>query len=185
MEIGLVKIGNKPVVLKFVAKDITIVEVDAIVNAANSYLKHGGGVAGAIVRRGGYIIQQQSDEYVSKYGPVEPGGVAVTGAGNLRMSYVIHTVGPIGDKKENDDIMRKCLNNILRKADELGIKTLAMPFIGTGIFGFPLDRFISITLEVISTYFENYFGPLELVLFCDIEEEKVRKLYSAFEKILM
>lgn len=175
--------GNKPVKIEFIVGDITIQHVDAIVNAANSYLKHGGGVAGAIVRRGGNQIQQESDEYIRKYGYVESGEVAVTGAGNLNAKYIIHTVGPIGDKEENDEIMRKSLINVLKKADELGIKSFALPLVGTGIFGYPLERFVNIAVEVFKSYFKNYSGTLDMVIFCDISDEKIKKLEEAFKKI--
>jgi Predicted phosphatase homologous to the C-terminal domain of histone macroH2A1 len=82
-------------VIRIVRGDITAEQVDAIVNAANSYLKHGGGVAAAIVRKGGESIQRESDEWVKQYGPVPTGKVAVTGAGNLPAKAVIHAVGPV------------------------------------------------------------------------------------------
>ncbi|MGC8543686.1 MAG: macro domain-containing protein, partial [Vulcanisaeta sp.] len=82
------------VTAELIKGDITEIEADAIVNAANSYLEHGGGVAGAIVRKGGYEIQEESREWVRKYGPVPVGGVAVTKAGRLKAKYVIHAVGP-------------------------------------------------------------------------------------------
>ncbi len=74
--------------------DVTEANADAIVNAANSYLEHGGGVAAAIVRKGGPEIQEESRKYVRQHGPVPVGGAAVTGAGRLRARYVIHAVGP-------------------------------------------------------------------------------------------
>ncbi|MGB9896075.1 MAG: macro domain-containing protein, partial [Thermoproteota archaeon] len=80
--------------IRFVKGDITKLKVDAIVNAANSYLKHGGGVAGAIVRAGGSIIQKESDDIVMKRGPIKVGEAVFTSAGELNAKYVIHTVGP-------------------------------------------------------------------------------------------
>lgn len=176
----MIKIGKKPVEIEFVVGDITTQNIDAIVNAANSYLSHGGGVAGVISRKGGPTIQKESDEYVKKYGPVEPGGVAVTGAGNLSAKYVLHTVGPIGDKPQNDDIIVKCFINIIKKSDELGIKTIAIPFVGTGIFGYPLERFIESVTKVLINYVKDYEGTLQKIIFCDIDGYKVNKFEEYF-----
>lgn len=118
--------------------DITEVEADAIVNAANPYLEHGGGVALAIVRKGGYVIQEESREYVRKHGPIPVGGVAVTSAGRLKAKYVIHAVGPRWGV-EGEDKLREAIRNSLRKAEELGLKTLAIPAISTGIYGYPYE----------------------------------------------
>jgi len=177
--IGSVKVGD--VEIRFIVGDITKLNVDAIVNAANSYLQHGGGVAGAISRAGGPEIQKESDEYVRKNGPVPPGGVAVTGAGNLKAKYIIHTVGPIGDKEGNDEIMKKAFENIFSKADELAINSVAIPFVGTGIFGYPLENFIKVCVDETLKFFSNYKGPIKLVVFCDIDSSKVRKLLHSFE----
>jgi len=81
--------------IRILRGDITAEQVDAIVNAANSHLKHGGGVAAAIVKKGGEVIQRESDEWVRQYGPVPTGQVAITNAGNLPAKAVIHAVGPV------------------------------------------------------------------------------------------
>jgi len=127
--------------------DITNVEADAIVNAANRYLKHGGGVAGAIVRRGGIEIQRESDKYVKKYGPVPVGCVAVTGAGKLKAKYVIHAVGPRYGEKNGDSKLAMAIRNAVLKADKLGLKSLALPAISTGIYGYPLEKCADIMAE--------------------------------------
>ncbi len=119
--------------------DITELEVDAIVNAANQYLEHGGGVAAAIVRKGGHVIQEESREWVRRYGPVPVGGVAVTSAGSLKARYVIHAVGP---RCGIDPIerLREAVKNALLKAEELSCKSIAFPAISTGAFGCPYDK---------------------------------------------
>jgi len=118
--------------------DITEVEADAVVNAANSYLEHGGGVAGAIVRKGGEVIQQESREWVRRFGPVPVGGVAVTSAGRLKARYVIHAVGPRCGV-EPIEKLGEAVRNALLKAEELGLVSIAFPAISTGIFGCPYD----------------------------------------------
>lgn len=171
-------LGN--VEIYFLISDITKLDVDAIVNAANSYLQHGGGVAGAISRAGGLEIQKESDEYVRKCGPVPPGGVAVTGAGSLKAKYIIHTVGPIGNKEGNNEIMKKAFENVFSKADELGLTSIALPFIGTGIFGYPLQNFIKVCVKETTKFLSNYSGTIKKIIFCDIDSHKVEKLKNAF-----
>lgn len=129
-------VGGVEVVL--MRGDITEVEADAIVNAANSYLEHGGGVAGAIVRKGGQVIQEESREWVRKHGPVPVGGVAVTSAGRLKAKYVIHAVGPRCGVEPSEKLA-EAVKNALLKAEELGLVSIALPAISTGIFGCPYD----------------------------------------------
>jgi len=104
--------------LKVVKGDITQEEVEAIVNAANSYLKHGGGVAGAIVRAGGEVIQKESDEYVEKYGPLPVGSATITSAGKLKAKYVIHTVGPRWGEGDEEKKLEKAIESVLTLAKE-------------------------------------------------------------------
>ncbi|MEM5827254.1 MAG: ADP-ribose-binding protein [Pyrobaculum sp.] len=127
-----IRVGNVDVELEM--GDITEVEADVIVNAANSYLEHGGGVAGAIVRKGGGVIQDESREWVRKHGPVPVGGVAVTSAGRLRARYIIHAVGPRCGV-EPIEKLREAVKNALAKAEELGAVSIAFPAISTGVFG--------------------------------------------------
>ena len=129
-----IKINNRKTI-QLVNGDITERNVDAIVNAANSYLKHGGGVAAAIVRIGGNLIQQESD----KIGFVPVGSAVVTSAGKLPSKAVIHTVGPkMGEDEDNK--LRKAVQSSLILASEKGFKSVSMPAISSGIYGFPKDR---------------------------------------------
>lgn len=123
-------------VVRLVKGDITEVEADVIVNAANSYLEHGGGVAAAIVRKGGQVIQEESREWVRRHGPVPVGGVAVTGAGRLKAKYIIHAVGPRCGV-EPIEKLGEAVRAALFKADELGAASIAFPAISTGVFGCP------------------------------------------------
>ncbi|MFN7105071.1 MAG: macro domain-containing protein, partial [Pyrobaculum sp.] len=118
------RVGEVAVVL--LKGDISEVEADAIVNAANSYLEHGGGVAGAIVRKGGEEIQRESREWVRRYGPVPVGGVAVTTAGRLKARYVIHVVGPRCGVEPVEKV-GEAVRNVLLKAEELGLSSVALP----------------------------------------------------------
>ncbi|HCZ06008.1 MAG: putative ATPase [Thermotogota bacterium] len=154
--------------------DITTEKVDAIVNAANSHLQHGGGVAGAIVRAGGESIQRESDEYVKENGPVPTGGVAVTGAGNLKAKYVIHAVGPVwkGGKADEEKKLSEAVYNSLKKAHELGLCSISMPAISSGIFGFPKERCAEIFFETIARFLkEHKETSLKEIRLCNIDSE--------------
>ncbi|MFL7867583.1 MAG: macro domain-containing protein, partial [Anaerolineales bacterium] len=120
--------------------DITTEAVDAIVNAANRHLQHGGGVAGLIVRRGGAVIQQESDAWVQKYGPINPAAPAYTFSGNLPCKYVIHAVGPIWGEGDEDAKLSTAVSASLQLAGKLNLVSISMPAISTGIFGFPMER---------------------------------------------
>jgi putative ATPase len=150
--------------LELVQGDLTRETVDAVVNAANAQLAHGGGVAGAIVRAGGETVQQESDAWVRAYGPVTHAEPALTGAGKLPARYVIHAVGPIWGEGEEDAKLAEALRGALRLAEQKGLETVAFPAISTGIFGFPKDRAARIFWKTFAAYFhENKPTPLRLV----------------------
>jgi len=173
--------------IEIVTGDITDEEVDAIVNAANSHLAHGGGVAAAIVRAGGYEIQRESDEYVRKHGPVPTGEAAVTGAGKLKARYVIHAVGPVwrGGNEGEEKLLRKAVQSALMRAHELKLRSVSMPAISMGIFGFPKDRGTRIMLKAIADFFEDHpnttIEKVRIVnLFDEMSEEFVKAAKDVF-----
>lgn len=139
--------------LQIVQGDITTEEVDAIVNAANEYLQHGGGVAWAIVRRGGDVIQEESDEWVRKHGIVSHSHPAWTSGGRLPSKFVIHAVGPVWGDGDEDAKLAAAVTGSLQVADELKCISISMPAISTGIFGFPKDRAAQIIFKCVETYF--------------------------------
>lgn len=150
--------------LQFSQADLTQERVDAIVNAANNRLQHGGGVAGAIVRRGGAQIQAESNAWVRKHGPVTHERPAYTGAGNLPCRYVIHAVGPVWGEGDEDAKLGAAVSGSLRVADELELTSIALPAISTGIFGFPKDRAARVILAAIQDYFASHVdSKLQLV----------------------
>ena len=134
--------------VRVIRGDITEAPVDAIVNAANSHLRHGGGVAGAIVRKGGSIIQEESD----RIGYVPVGESAITTAGRLPAHYVMHTVGPRWGEGDEEVKLRSAVRNTLELAEKEGFATIAMPAISAGIFGFPKDRCARIMLHEIAEF---------------------------------
>lgn len=130
--------------IRVVEGDITLQAVDAIVNAANSALALGAGVAGAIRRRGGPSIQAECDAQ----GPIEVGAAAVTGAGDLQARHVIHAAGmPPGGQATQASIAASTRRS-LELAEELGCRSVALPAIGAGIGGFPMQRCAEIMLDV-------------------------------------
>ncbi|ETI48886.1 hypothetical protein F441_07162 [Phytophthora nicotianae CJ01A1] len=121
--------------------DLTRCKVDAIVNAANIHLMHGGGLAGAIVRKGGSSIQKESNKWIKDHGPLTVGDAVTTAAGKLPCKHVIHTVGPnVGSAtptSEHAAQLRRAVWSALMQADRLEVKSVAIPGISTGIFGYP------------------------------------------------
>ena len=122
-------------VLQAVLGDMTSERVDAIVNAANTNLAHGGGLAGAIVARGGAVIQEESNQLA----PVATGEAAVTSAGALPCRWVIHAVGPIWGDGNEEASLRSAVRASLEQAVELGATSIALPAISTGIYGYPKE----------------------------------------------
>lgn len=138
--------------INLVQGDITRQTVDAIVNAANSSLLGGGGVDGAIHRRGGPAILDECRKLrASRYGKGLPTGQAVaTTAGELDARWVIHTVGPVWSATEDrSELLASCYRESLRVADELGARTVAFPAISTGVYGWPIDDGARIAVETV------------------------------------
>jgi len=122
-------------------------QVDAIVNAANSHLQHGGGVAGAIIRQGGGIIQAESDAWIARYQRVSHSNPALTSAGKLPCKYVIHAVGPIWGEGDEDRKLMEAIKGALDLANSMELHSISFPAISTGIYGFPKDRAARIILQ--------------------------------------
>jgi len=156
--------------ITIVKGDITDQDVDAIVNAANEYLKHGGGVALAIVRRGGDVIQRESDEQIRRRGPLKVGEAVYTSGGNLKARYVIHTVGPRrGDGDEWGKIF-EAVSNSLKLAYELGVESIAFPAISAGTFGVDPEVSADAILEATKQFLIKGFGrprEVRIVLYGD------------------
>ncbi|MEN2974639.1 MAG: macro domain-containing protein [Candidatus Caldarchaeales archaeon] len=172
----MLKIGGA--VIELVKGDITELEVDAIVNAANSSLKMGGGVAGAILKKGGRIIQEECDRI--GYCPV--GGAVITSGGRLKARYVIHAVGPRMGEGEEDEKLRRATVNSLKLAEEHGIESIAFPAISTGIFGYPKDRCAEVMLSAAIKYLMEGGKRLKKIIFCLYDDETYRIFRETLEK---
>jgi len=154
-----VNIGKS--ILELIEADITEMQTDAIVNAANARLILGGGVAGAIKRKGGPEIQIECN----KIGGTFVGGAVKTTAGNLKAKYVIHAVGPRMGEGAEDEKLKNATLNTLKLADENNLKSISFPAISTGIFGFPVRRCAQIMLETVINHLKGQTG-LDKVVLC-------------------
>jgi O-acetyl-ADP-ribose deacetylase (regulator of RNase III) len=169
------KVNIANAILELLDGDITEMDTDAIVNAANSLLIMGGGVAGAIRRKGGPAIQQEC----SKIGGTFVGGAVITTGGNLKAKHVIHAVGPRMGEGNEDEKLKNAMLNSLKLADQNKLKSISFPAISAGIFGFPIDRCAEIMLRTTIEYLKGQTG-LKRVVFCLFGRES----YDVFEKQL-
>jgi O-acetyl-ADP-ribose deacetylase (regulator of RNase III) len=155
--------------------DITKLDVDAIANAANTELRHGGGVAGAIARAGGTVVERESRERA----PIGLGEAVETGGGEMPCRWVIHAATMELGGPTSAEIIRRATESTLRRADELGARSLALVAFGTGVGGFPLDEAAQIEVDEVRRHLERGSG-LERVVFA-VRGEAARE---AFERAL-
>ncbi len=151
--------------------DITELDTEAIVNAANVSLIMGGGVAGAIRRKAGPSVQEECN----RIGGTKVGEAVVTGAGNLKAKYVIHAVGPRMGEGDEDEKLKNATQNALKRTQEKRMRSIALPAISTGIFGFPLDRAAKIMVKTVKDFLAKP-SSLKLVVFALFDE----KAYHTF-----
>jgi putative ATPase len=165
--------------------DLTEADVDAIVNAANSQLAHGGGLAGAIVRRGGPSIQQESDAWVDQHGPASHDRPALTGAGRLPARHIIHAVGPVwhgGESGEPGDL-RAAYTSALELAHTQGFRSIGFPSISTGIFGYPVEQGAHVALQAAVDFCAAHpDSSVHEIRFVLIDEPTVNVFRAAFER---
>jgi O-acetyl-ADP-ribose deacetylase (regulator of RNase III) len=162
--------------IKLQQGDITKLQVDAIVNAANSSLMGGGGVDGAIHRAGGKQILEECIKIVDRQGGCKTGNAVITTGGNLPARYVIHTVGPVYNGGKNilkeEEQLANCYTNSLKLARENGVKTIAFPNISTGVYRFPKQRAAEIAVASVDNFLiENH--QIEEVIFICFDDENL------------
>ena len=169
-------------VFQVVQGDITIESVDAIINAANERLEHGGGVAWAISRAGGPKIQIESAEWVQKHGFVSHVEPAYTSGGNLTCRYVIHAVGPVWGDGDEDAKLAAAIHGAFWRADELGVTSVALPAVSTGIYNFPKERAAKIIIGGVQTYLsENPGSTVKLVRLVLFDQHTVNAFLNEWE----
>lgn len=160
-------------VVRVVQGDLTDEAVDAIVNAANEELAHGGGVAGAIVRRGGRIIEDESDRWVATHGLVPTGSAAITAAGSLQARYVIHAVGPVWQGRGDEPaLLASAVRASLDLAAAHGCRSVSLPAVSSGIFGFPKPLCATVILDAVHGWLAAHpDAPVREVRCCNIDDE--------------
>lgn len=159
--------------------DITDFEVDAIVNAANDDLILGGGVAGAIRRKGGQVIQDECNAI----GSIPLGEAVVTGPGALKCKHVIHAASmPLGGWA-TEESLRNATKNSLKRADEKGLKSIAFPAIGTGVAGFSMERCAEMMTQIVYDHLKEGKTSLEQVLFVLIDHRSMRVFEECLKAI--
>lgn len=170
---------NEHIILK--RGDITKVQADAIVNAANSSLMGGGGVDGAIHRAGGPAILEECRKIIARQGSCKTGEAVITNAGRLPARYVIHTVGPVWNngKKQEAEKLASCYLNSLALAEEHSLESIAFPNISTGIYGYPKKDAASVAIQTVSDWLitERFVSKIHFVCF---DEEN----YLLYKEIL-
>lgn len=166
--------------IEFVVADLLAQDVDAIVNAANERLAHGGGVAGAIARAAGPALMEES----RRLGGCPTGGAVVTGAGDLPQRWVIHAVGPVwsGGVLGEEEALGACHRALVARAGELGISSIALPAISTGIFGFPPERAAPVAVRAITESLPAA-PTLRTVRFCFVDHALCALYATAAEEL--
>jgi len=180
MVLNTIKVNNHTI--EIVKGDITEEEIEAIVNAANSSLQHGGGVALAISSAAGKKLRKECEQYIEKNGQVPTGSAMITTGGNLNAKFVIHTVGPIWGSGNEDEKLRSAITSSLELCEKHTLKSCSFPAISSGIYGFPKERCAKIFFEVLNGYFnENPDSKIELLRLCNIDE-KTSSIFLAESK---
>ncbi len=167
--------------IEILKTDITEIHVDAIVNAANTSLLGGGGVDGAIHRKGGKAILDECIQIRNKQAGCKTGEAVITTAGNLPSKYVIHTVGPVwnGDKEEKSKLLSNCYINSLELALQHNIKSIAFPNISTGIYHFPKDKAAEIAIKTVKDFNRS---EIDKVIFVCFDDENYQIYRNILEK---
>jgi len=163
--------------IEIIQGDITKINVDAIVNAANSSLLGGGGVDGAIHRAGGPEILEACRKIIARQGGCKTGEAVITTAGKLNAKFVIHTVGPVwnGGQKEEAEKLSNCYKNSLQLAVDNGCKSIAFPAISTGVYGYPIDKAAKVAVETVMEFL-SHDSTLEKVIFVCFGEENFNSI---------
>ena len=161
-EVGRKEVGGARIVA--VHGDLTSQDTDAIVNAANEQLQHGGGVAAAIAGAGGKDIQQESDRWVAEHGRVATGTAAITTGGTLPARWVVHTVGPrYREGQDSEGLLRRAVSAALDTATAHDVRSIAFPAISAGVFGYPRAEATAAVADQVAGWLKAHPGELDEV----------------------
>ena len=170
--------------LTAVEGDITRMPVDVVVNAANTDLMHGGGIALAIARAGGHTINDESAEWIATYGPLVPGVAALTSAGSMPSSYVVHVAGPIYTQgEENEALLAAAVLAALDTVDEIEETSVALPAISAGVYGYPADEAAAVIAAAADEYLASEGGSLRSVRLVGFEAVMTKRFAAAISSI--
>jgi glutamate racemase len=168
-----------------VAGDLTVMAVDAIVNAANNDLTHGGGIALAIAKSGGPTIDEESAEWIETYGPLEPGVAGLTSSGRMPSKYVIHVAGPIyAEGRDNEVFLGAAVLAAMDLGDEIEARTMALPAISAGIYGYPPDDATVVIAESVAAYLSTDETSLRSVRLVGYDETMATRFARAITILL-
>jgi O-acetyl-ADP-ribose deacetylase len=173
----------KNIEIEIVQGDITLLDVEVIVNPANNYLIHGGGLAAAIVRRGGQIIQQES----KKIGNVPTGSAVITTGGHLKAKHVIHAVGPKykDGKSGEEEKLTSAIKNSLDIADKKKLTSIAFPAISSGIFGYPIEQSSKVICKAIVDFINSIESTsLAKIVLCLFDEDTCNHFNNAMKELV-
>jgi len=166
------------------AGDVTVMPIDAVVNAANVELLHGGGIALAIAVAGGRTIDAESRRWIEMYGPLEPGVAALTSAGEMPSSYVIHVAGPIHTEgMDNEGLLATAVFAALDMATELEIRTIAVPAISAGIYCYPPDEATLVIAESTAEFLEEQETTLRSVRLVGYDDPMATRFANAIDSL--
>ena len=158
-------------VLVALAGDLTAQEVDAVVNAANEQLAHGGGVAAALARAGGPEVQRESDAWLAEHGPLGPGQAAVTTAGAMPARMIVHVVGPrYREQQDNEGLLRQAVHAALDAAAAHDATSVALPAISTGVFGYPAEEAGPIIAAACADWLAAHEGAMREIRLVALDE---------------
>jgi len=172
-------------VLRLMVGDITKVPADAIVNAANSALRGGGGVDGAIHRAGGPSIMEELNRIRAEIGHCPTGSAVVTGAGNLPAKYVFHAVGPIyrGGTQNEEQLLASCYETCMKLAAERNVQRITFPSISTGAYGYPVDQAAPVALRTVARFLEEGSTPVEEAIFVLFDQNTFEAYARALDQL--
>ena len=176
--------GNK---LTLKLGDITEQPTDAIVNAANSSLMGGGGVDGATHRAGGSAILEECKKIVARQGRLPTGKAVMTGGGNLKARFVIHTVGPVwhGGNQGERELLASAYRESLKLAAQNSLKNVSFPSISTGAYGYPLSEAAEVALQTVAAFLKEQTDPIKEVIFVLFSPEAFAIYSTALRRIAL